>query len=100
MLSTQKGTIVRQRVRDIALQSRTATGVRVQRLDEGNHILSVAMLPEEPDDDEDDGANAAAGGNNADAVAAAVLAASLSSSSLGADDHAEEMTAWMKEKKF
>jgi DNA gyrase subunit A len=44
VLSTQRGTIVRQRVSDITIQRRSATGVRVQRLDEGNHILSVAVL--------------------------------------------------------
>ncbi len=57
VLSTQKGTIVRQRVADIALQSRTATGVRVQRLDDGNHILSVAVLPAEVEEDEEEGAS-------------------------------------------
>jgi len=64
VLSTQKGTIVRQRVAAIALQSRTATGVRVQRLDEGNIIKSVAMLPADSDDDDEDGSLA----NKADAV--------------------------------
>eukprot|EP00624_Nannochloropsis_granulata_P006949 evm.model.NODE_5579_length_11332_cov_19.341246.3 len=65
VLSTQKGTIVRQRVAAIALQSRTATGVRVQRLDEGNVIKSVAMLPADSEEDEEEGAVAA--GEAADA---------------------------------
>jgi len=67
VLSTQKGTIVRQRVAAIALQSRTATGVRVQRLDEGNVIKSVAMLPADSEEDEEEGA--VAGEAAADAAA-------------------------------
>ena len=103
VLSTQRGTIVRQAVRDIALQSRTATGVRVQRLDEGNHILSVAMLPEVPDDDDDgaDGSSAAVAGGAAGAgvstddvvviEAAAAAVAALASSPADEFDGGEMM---------
>lgn len=52
ILTTQRGTIVRQRVRDISVQGRTATGVLVQRLDSGNHIRSVALVPEDMEGEE------------------------------------------------
>lgn len=35
------------------MQSRTATGVRVQRLDEGNAVQAVVVVPEATDDEED-----------------------------------------------
>lgn len=54
VLTTQKGTIVRQRVKDISVQGRTATGVRVQRLDEGNHITNVAIVPAEKDGEDEE----------------------------------------------
>ncbi|CAM9092331.1 unnamed protein product [Pylaiella littoralis] len=46
MLSTTQGTIVRQRAGAIAQQSRTATGVIVQKLDENDGIKDVALVPE------------------------------------------------------
>lgn len=55
VLTTQRGTIVRQRVKDISVQGRTATGVRVQRLDVGNHITNVAIVPAEGKDEADGG---------------------------------------------
>jgi DNA gyrase subunit A len=61
VLSTQRGTIVRQLVKDIPVQSRTATGVRVQRLDEGNSLLSVAVLPPEASGDQQGKAGKAKG---------------------------------------
>ncbi|CAN0371373.1 unnamed protein product, partial [Discosporangium mesarthrocarpum] len=45
MLSTAHGNIVRQRVDAVTLQSRLATGVRVQRLDGGDTIADVAVVP-------------------------------------------------------
>lgn len=45
MLVTSRGIIIRQVVRAIPPQSRTATGVRVQRLDEDDAIAAVALVP-------------------------------------------------------
>eukprot|EP00903_Cladosiphon_okamuranus_P010462 g9898.t1 len=45
MLSTAQGTIVRQRAGAIAQQSRAATGVIVQKLDETDGIKDVALVP-------------------------------------------------------
>lgn len=59
MLITNRGIIIRQRVGDISIQSRQATGVRLQRLDEDDAIAAVALVPpalqseEEDADDED-----------------------------------------------
>jgi len=53
LVITAKGIIVRQKVSAIAKQSRAATGVLVQRLDAGDSISSVSLVPkyEEQDDE-------------------------------------------------
>ena len=55
MLVTNRGIIIRQRVNDISIQSRPATGVRLQRLDGEDAIAAVAVVPpalqEEPLED-------------------------------------------------
>ncbi|BAU14154.1 DNA gyrase subunit A [Leptolyngbya sp. NIES-3755] len=45
MLITNRGIIIRQAVDAISSQSRAATGVRVQRLDEDDAIAAVALVP-------------------------------------------------------
>lgn len=45
LVITKGGIIVRQQVSQITRQSRTATGVTVQRLDDGDFISSVSILP-------------------------------------------------------
>jgi DNA gyrase subunit A len=45
MLVTGRGIIIRQAVKAISCQSRAATGVRVQRLDEDDAIVAVALVP-------------------------------------------------------
>ncbi|MEY2984012.1 MAG: gyrase subunit, partial [Cyanobacteriota bacterium] len=45
MLVTNRGIIIRQSVNDISPQSRSATGVRVQRLDTDDAISAVALVP-------------------------------------------------------
>jgi len=45
MIITNRGIIIRQAVSAISRQSRTATGVRVQRLDEDDSIVAVALVP-------------------------------------------------------
>jgi DNA gyrase subunit A len=45
MLVTQRGIIIRQLVNAISKQSRPATGVRLQRLDESDAISAVAVVP-------------------------------------------------------
>ncbi|CDN10209.1 DNA gyrase subunit A [Richelia intracellularis] len=51
MMVTNRGIIIRQAVDAISIQSRSATGVRVQRLDEDDAITGVAIVP--PDTGED-----------------------------------------------
>jgi DNA gyrase subunit A len=53
LLITAKGIIVRQQVSQIPAQSRTATGVLVQRLDEGDYITSVSIVPDYEETDTD-----------------------------------------------
>ncbi|WP_421655915.1 DNA gyrase subunit A [Leptothermofonsia sp. ETS-13] len=45
MIITSRGIIIRQSVNAISSQSRPATGVRVQRLDEDDAIAAVALVP-------------------------------------------------------
>jgi len=46
MMITNRGIIIRQAVNAISSQSRAATGVRVQRLDEDDAIAAVALVPQ------------------------------------------------------
>jgi DNA gyrase C-terminal domain, beta-propeller len=45
LLSTVQGTIVRQSASRVSAQGRTATGVRVQRLDSGDEISTISIIP-------------------------------------------------------
>ncbi|MGB7417444.1 MAG: DNA gyrase C-terminal beta-propeller domain-containing protein, partial [Thermosynechococcaceae cyanobacterium] len=51
MLVTSRGVIIRQAAIDISSQSRSATGVRVQRLDEDDFIAAVALVPPDEEDE-------------------------------------------------
>lgn len=53
MLVTSRGIIIRQAANAISPQSRTATGVRVQRLDEDDAIAAVALVPPDVNDTEE-----------------------------------------------
>ncbi|HEY9780332.1 MAG TPA: DNA topoisomerase (ATP-hydrolyzing) subunit A [Leptolyngbyaceae cyanobacterium] len=53
MLVTSRGIIIRQAANAISPQSRTATGVRVQRLDEDDAIAAVALVPPDVNDAEE-----------------------------------------------
>ncbi|BAY60410.1 DNA gyrase subunit A [Calothrix brevissima NIES-22] len=50
MMVTNRGIIIRQAVNAISVQSRSATGVRVQRLDEDDAITGVAIVPPDTGD--------------------------------------------------
>jgi DNA gyrase subunit A len=51
MIVTNRGIIIRQAVDAISPQSRSATGVRVQRLDEDDAIVAVALVPPEAEEE-------------------------------------------------
>ena len=51
MLITTRGIIIRQTTDAIPRQSRSATGVRVQRLDEDDAIAAVALVPSDVSDE-------------------------------------------------
>jgi DNA gyrase subunit A len=51
LVNTAKGIMVRQRVDQISRQSRSATGVMVQKVDESDSITSVSVVPI-PEDEE------------------------------------------------
>ena len=54
MIVTNRGIIIRQAVEAISLQSRAATGVRVQRLDKDDAIAAVALVPLAGDEEGDE----------------------------------------------
>ena len=51
LLVSEKGVIVRTSADAIPQQSRAATGVRLQKLDKGDRLLKVVLVPPEADDD-------------------------------------------------
>jgi DNA gyrase subunit A len=53
MLVTNRGIIIRQGTEAIPRQSRQATGVRVQRLDEEDAIAAVALVPPAEEEEEE-----------------------------------------------
>ena len=52
LLVTEKGVIVRTNADKISQQSRAATGVKLQKLDEGDHLAEVVLVPHEQIEDE------------------------------------------------
>eukprot|EP00531_Pseudo-nitzschia_arenysensis_P009196 CAMPEP_0116122228 /NCGR_PEP_ID=MMETSP0329-20121206/4105_1 /TAXON_ID=697910 /ORGANISM="Pseudo-nitzschia arenysensis, Strain B593" /LENGTH=759 /DNA_ID=CAMNT_0003616067 /DNA_START=11 /DNA_END=2291 /DNA_ORIENTATION=- len=48
LISTSKGVMVRQRVTEINTYSRSATGVRVQKLNDSDKITSISIVPAKP----------------------------------------------------
>ena len=50
---TEKGVIVRTNADKISQQSRAATGVKLQRLDEGDHLSEVVLVPHEQKEETD-----------------------------------------------
>ena len=50
---TDKGVIVRTSADKISQQSRAATGVKLQRLDEGDHLSEVVLVPREQIEEND-----------------------------------------------
>ena len=50
---TEKGVIVRTNADKISQQSRAATGVKLQRLDEGDHLSEVVLVPREQKEETD-----------------------------------------------
>ena len=50
---TEKGVIVRTNADKISQQSRAATGVKLQKLDDGDHLSEVVLVPHEQNDESD-----------------------------------------------
>ena len=55
MIVTSRGIIIRQAVNAISPQSRSATGVRVQRLDKDDAIAAVALVPPSGEEEMEEG---------------------------------------------
>jgi DNA gyrase subunit A len=52
LLVSERGVIVRMQADAVPQQSRAATGVRLQRLDAGDRLAEVVLVPPAPDDEE------------------------------------------------
>ena len=52
LLVSEKGVIVRTQADAIPQQSRAATGVRLQKLDSGDHLTEVVLVPPAPEEEE------------------------------------------------
>ena len=59
LLVSEKGVIVRTRADAVPQQSRAATGVRLQRLDAGDRLAEVVLVPPAPEEDPQELADAA-----------------------------------------
>ena len=53
LLVSERGVIVRLQSEAIPQQSRAATGVRLQRLDKGDRLAEVVLVPPEAESDEE-----------------------------------------------
>tara|TARA_Y100001968_G_scaffold316077_1_gene343442 strand:- start:7369 stop:9996 length:2628 start_codon:yes stop_codon:yes gene_type:complete len=53
LLVSEKGVIVRTSADKISQQSRAATGVRLQRLDSGDRLSEVVLVPHQPEDEQE-----------------------------------------------
>ncbi|WP_288246661.1 DNA gyrase subunit A [uncultured Prochlorococcus sp.] len=53
LLVSEKGVIVRTNADKISQQSRAATGVKLQRLDDGDHLSEVVLVPREQIEEKD-----------------------------------------------
>ena len=84
LLVSERGVIVRMKADAIPQQSRAATGVRLQKLDAGDRLSEVVLVPQAPEDEEV-AAPAAAEGTAAEVTAAAGLAPSDPDDDLPAD---------------
>jgi DNA gyrase subunit A len=55
LLVSERGVIVRMQADAIPQQSRAATGVRLQRIDAGDRLAEVVLVPPAPEDEEAEG---------------------------------------------
>ena len=62
MLITEKGMIIRLSTADISIIGRNTQGVRLIQLEEGDRLVSVALLAEREDDEESSGSPVPTGG--------------------------------------
>ena len=60
LLVSEKGVIVRTSADQIPQQSRAATGVRLQRIDSGDRLSQVVLVPPEPEPEDETETSASA----------------------------------------
>jgi DNA gyrase subunit A len=87
LLVSEKGVIVRTSADAIPQQSRAATGVRLQRLDKGDRLADVVLVP--PEAETDDDSESATDGEPSGDSAADVVAEQASSTDVSSEPSAE-----------
>ncbi len=65
LLVSERGVIVRMQADAIPQQSRAATGVRLQRIDTGDRLAEVVLVPPAPEGEDSEGEEAELGGSAA-----------------------------------
>jgi DNA gyrase subunit A len=65
LLVSERGVIVRMPADAIPQQSRAATGVRLQRIDTGDRLAEVVLVPPAPEEEDSEGEEAELGGSAA-----------------------------------
>lgn len=86
LLVSEKGVIVRTRADAVPQQSRAATGVRLQKLDAGDRLAEVVLVPPAPEEADGEDALAAEGAAAGSAPAGDSTAAPLSPEQSGDRD--------------
>ena len=89
LLVSERGVIVRMQADAIPQQSRAATGVRLQRLDAGDRLAEVVLVPPAPPEEE----GAEAGGEAVTDAATADGSGGVAISAAAASDEASEGSA-------
>jgi DNA gyrase subunit A len=66
LLVSERGVIVRMQADAVPQQSRAATGVKLQRLDSGDRLSEVVLVPPALEEDEESGEDASSEAVSAD----------------------------------
>lgn len=89
MFSTNKGRIIRIRADELRTQGRNTQGVRLFRIDKGEHITSIARLMDNDEENEENEENEEGGVETQNDALAAEVTVESSSEALDASDDVE-----------
>ncbi|MFN9695477.1 MAG: DNA gyrase C-terminal beta-propeller domain-containing protein, partial [Synechococcaceae cyanobacterium] len=93
LLVSERGVIVRMQADAIPQQSRAATGVRLQRLDAGDHLAEVVLVPPAPPEEEGTDHAATALGEGAEEAGAPLPLADVASDDNDPESASDDVVA-------